>query len=110
MTAKRAPAVKKPRAAKPEVIKFVPVERVFKPQVKVRATRDLSGWADRAKGVKWHIPVGSMGCLDADKAREFWAKGFVEIIEGDIKPVTEAEMDEFLSQVTTISIGEKPSG
>jgi hypothetical protein len=93
------------RVKHPVVIKFVPVERVFKPQVKVRATRDLSGWANREKGVKWHIRHGRIGCMDADKAREFAAKGFVEILEGDIKPVSPAEQEEFLAQVTTISVG-----
>lgn len=86
-------------------ITFVPVEQVFKPQVKVRATRDMSGWADRGKRVKWSIPQGRIGCLDEDKAREFQAKGFVEILEGEIRPVSEAEREEFLSQVHVIGLG-----
>lgn len=99
------------RAAKKELepVRFVTVEQVFQPQVKVMATRDLSGWADRGdksgKRVKWHIGIGRVGHLDADVAREFNAKGFVEILEGEVKPVSEAEMAEFLSQVTTISVG-----
>ena len=89
--------------AKP--VTFVPVSRAFKAQVKVRATRDLSGWADRDKKVKWEIGKGSIGCMDHDHAREFAAKGFVEIVEGEVKPVSEAEMEEFLSQVTVIGVG-----
>ena len=86
-------------------ITFVPVEQVFKPQVKVRATRDMSGWADREKRIKWHIPIGRIGCLDADVAREFHAKGFVQIIEGEVEPVSEDEKAELLSQVSTIGLG-----
>lgn len=103
-TKKRTNPAKK-RIAKPEVIKFVPVERVFKPQVKVRATRDLNGWANRERGVKWNIPAGRIGCVDEDKAREWVAKGFVELVEGDIRPISEDEAADFLSQVTTISVG-----
>jgi hypothetical protein len=103
----------RPRNKEIEPIRFVPVEQVFKPQVKVRATRDLSGWVDRGKKsgrrVKWEIPHGRIGCLDEDKAREFMAKGFVEIIDGTIKPVSEGEAEEFLSTVTTISLGD-PNG
>ena len=84
---------------------FVPVERVFKHQVRVRATRDLNGWADRRKRVKWHIAHGSIGYLDEDKAREFQIKGYVEILAGEVKPVSPAEAEEFLSTVTTISLG-----
>ena len=93
------------RGPAPEVIRFVPVEHVFQAQVKVRATRDLNGWADRAKGVKWHIPQGRIGCLDRDKAREFQAKGYVEILEGEVAPVSEDELAEFKSTVHTISLG-----
>jgi len=88
-----------------EQVRFVPVERAFKPQVKVRATRDLSGWANEDRRIKWHIGAGKIGCMDADAAREFQVKGFVEIIEGDVKPVSEDEAAEFLSQVTVIGLG-----
>ena len=88
-----------------EPVTFVPVERVFAPQVKVRATRDLNGWADKTKRVKWHIPHGRVGCIDADKAREFQAKGYVEILDGAVKPVSEDEAAEFMSTVTTLSLG-----
>lgn len=84
-------------------ITFVPIERVFQPQVRVRATRDLNGWASREQRVKWHIPRGRIGCLDADKAREFEVKGYVEILDGAVKPVSEDEAAEFLSTVTIIS-------
>jgi hypothetical protein len=89
-----------------EPVRFVAVERAFKPQVKVRATRDLSGWANRERRVKWSIGKGRVGCLDEDVAREFLAKGYVEIIEGgeSIKPVSADEAAEILSTVTTIGL------
>ena len=93
----------RPRVVQP--ITFVPVEQVFKPQVRVRATRDLNGWADRHKRVKWHIPSGRVGCLDADKAREFQIKGYVEILDGEVKPASEGEIAEVMSTVTIIGLG-----
>ena len=97
----------KPRRKTFEVVRFVPVEKVFQPQVQVRALHDLNGWADREGGVKWHIPAGRLGMLDADTAREFQVKGYVEIIAGDITPVSENEKAEMLSTKTVISMGEK---
>lgn len=94
-----------PKRAELKPITFVTVEQVFTPQVKVRAVRDLSGWASRERRVKWEIPKGRIGCMDAEKAREFAAKGFVEVLEGEIRPVSQDELDEFLAQVTTISVG-----
>lgn len=93
------------RRRKLEPISFVPVERVFKPQVKVRATRDLNGWADRDRRVKWHIAHGRVGCLDEDVAREFEVKGYVEILDGQVRPVSEDEAAEFLSTVTVLNLG-----
>ena len=110
MAAKK-PVVKKPaprRKRKPkeiEPVKFVPVERAFKPQVKVRALHDLNGWVDRRRRIKWHIGTGQIGCIDEDKAREWMAKGYAELIEGTVKPVSEDEAAEFLSTMTRIGIG-----
>jgi len=86
-------------------VTFVPVEQVFKPMIKVRALADISGWADRDRRVKWSIPHGRIGMLDDAKAREFQAKGYVEILDGAVKPVSEDEAAEFLSTVTTINLG-----
>ncbi len=90
-------------------IEFVTVERAFSPQVKVRATRDVSGWVDRRRRVKWHLGAGRMGYLDAEKAREFQVKGYVEILKGAVEPVSEDEAAEFLSTVTTLNLG-APNG
>ena len=88
-----------------EPITFVPVEAVFRPQVKVRATRDISGWADRDRRVKWSIGKGRVGCLDHDVAREFQIKGYVELLDGEVRPVSEDEAAEFLSTVTVLNLG-----
>lgn len=93
------------RRAKLEPIKFVPVRKVFKPQVKVQALKDLNGWADRDRRVKWTINRGAVGCIDADKAREFEVKGYVRIVAGEVEPVSEDEAAELLAGVTTISLG-----
>ena len=94
--------------SKPRIqpVTFVPVEQVFQPQVEVRSKVDLNGWADRRKKVKWNIPAGSVGCLDADKAREFQIKGYVEVLNGDVgPPASEDEIAEVMSTVTVIGLG-----
>jgi len=103
--AERKPSASKRRKTRPkriQPIRFVAVEHVFKAQIKVRALRDISGWADRAQGVKYAIGYGRIGYLDEDTAREWQVKGYVEIISGDVKPVSEDEAAEILSTVTTI--------
>ena len=95
----------KPRAPRVRPITFVTVEQVFQPQVRVRALKSVSGWVDRRKRIKWDIPAGSVGCFDEDKAREFAIKGYVEILDGAVKPVSEDEAAEVLSTVTNVSLG-----
>lgn len=88
-----------------EPVAFVPVSRAFRAQVKVRALHDLSGWASQSRRVKWHIGAGRIGCIDEEKAREFASKGYVEILDGKVRPVSEAEAEEFLSTVTILNMG-----
>jgi hypothetical protein len=87
-------------------VKFVTVERAFKHEVKVRAKQDLSGWVDRKRRVKWFIPAGRIGYMDHDKAREFSIKGFVDVIEGTIKPASEQEIAEMQAQITVLQAGQ----
>lgn len=86
-------------------VTFVPVERAFKSEVRVRALRDLNGWADRRGRIKWELGTGQLGHLDAITAREFAAKSYVQILEGDVKPVSEAEAEELNAQTTTVTLG-----
>lgn len=93
------------RRQKEQPIKFVTLAEAFTPQIRVRATRDINGWVDRRRRVKWHIGAGSIGCLDEPTAREFATKGYVEILDGQIRPVSEDEAAYFLSNVKTINLG-----
>lgn len=86
-------------------VTFVAVEQAFKPQIKVRALSDLNGWVDRDRRVKFHIGKGQIGFMDADRAREFKAKGYLEIVEGQVAPVSQTELDDLLSNRITISLG-----
>jgi hypothetical protein len=101
--------------AKPEIqpIKFVTVERVFPHEIKVRARSDVSGWVDRGKKsgkpVKWSIGAGRVAYLDHKTAREFIAKGFVDLVEGEITPLSEQELAELRAEVTRVSL-EAPRG
>lgn len=103
------PPARKKRAPRVEPVTFVPVERAFKAQVKVRALHTLNGWVDRRRKIKWEIHAGQVGCIDEDKAREWVAKGYAEVLDGTIKPISEDEAAEFLSQTTRIGIG-APNG
>lgn len=85
-------------------ITFVSVMEAFQPQIKVRFLKDVSGWASRDRRVKWSIGAGKVGTLDADKAREFQAKGYLEILDGTVKPVTQTELDEILATVTVVGL------
>jgi hypothetical protein len=88
-----------------EPIQFVPVSKAFDPQIKVRALRDLNGWVNEDRRVKWSIGRNQIGFLNESKAREFEVKGYIEIITGKVIPVSEDEAAEMLSTVTTISMG-----
>lgn len=102
-----SPAKKRAPRRKPErPIKFITVEQAFSPQVKVCATRDLNGWADRQRRIKWSIAKGAVGCMDEEHAREFAIKGYVQILDGTIKPYSEDEAAEILSTVTTLTLGD----
>ena len=91
-------------------VEFVPIQEVFKPQVEVRATRDINGWVDRGKSsgkkIKWSIKSGDIGYLDIDTARQFEVKGYVEITHGKdlIPPVSDDERAEILSTMTVIGV------
>jgi hypothetical protein len=79
------------RRGDPERVRFVTLERAFKPrratrpQVRVRALRDLNGWVNRSRKEwgKWSLPAGGVGRLDEEKAREFARKGHVEILDSE---------------------------
>lgn len=61
-----------------EVVEFVPVERVFKPQSEIKMLKDVTGWVNRDKrtGKKWHFNTGKTYYVDAELADEFIIKGY----------------------------------
>lgn len=92
------------RRRKLDPVRFVPVAQVFKPQIKVRALKDINGYAARDRKIKYQIGHGRVGYLDDDTAREWQVKGYIEILEGTVRPVSEDEAAEILSTVTTIAL------
>jgi hypothetical protein len=107
---RRTPSKRRPAAAKkrydPVVVKFVPIERAFKAQIKVRALLDVNGWLSRERGIKFEIPKGKVGFIDADTARVWQAKGYIQILEGEVKPVSPDELAELTKNDASISLGE----
>jgi len=96
---------RKARAKTIKPIRFVAVEHVFEPLIKVRALRDVSGWASRDKRIKYALGNGRIGFVDEQTAREWQVKGHIEIVSGDVKPVSPDEAAEILSTLTTIGPG-----
>jgi hypothetical protein len=46
------------------------------PQVRVTFTRDVNGWLDRDRSIKWHYAAGSTHMIDEQHATEFIIKGY----------------------------------
>jgi hypothetical protein len=89
------------RFRRPEV-KFVRPQDAFTPQAAVTMTRDVNGWIDRKKGLKWGLQAGQTYFIDQDKAAEFITKGYAT---GELpRTVSEDEKAEWMSQVQTISL------
>lgn len=91
--------------AKFQPVRFVPVERAFKPEIRVRALHDLNGWVSRKDRIKWEMSAGQIGTLDIDTARAFQVKGYVQILDGAVKPVSEMEAAELLGEKQTVTLG-----
>lgn len=86
------------------VIKFVPVEHVFKPQRQVRLLKDVTGWVngDKRTGKKWHMRCGDIQYLDNRLADEFIIKGYAM---GELsREYSEMERSEILATITNIGL------
>ena len=88
-----------------EAVEFVPVQHVFKPHFAVTMTQDVSGWVNKDKLTrkKWSLSAGQTYFVDEQTAVEFLVKGYAT---GEYpRPVSDDERAQYLSQVTTISLG-----
>lgn len=78
----------------------------WQPQVKVKFTRDINGWLDRDRSIKWHFAAGSTHMVDEQHAVEFISKGYAT---GELpRHVSDDERAEIRSVMTTIGLGEAP--
>lgn len=76
----------------------------WQPQVKVTFTRDVNGWLNRDKRIKWHFAAGSSHMVDEQHAVEFIVKGYAT---GDLpRSVSEDEKAELRSVITVIGMGQ----
>ena len=83
-------------------VEFQPVN--WQPQVEVTFTRDVNGWLDVDKRIKWHFAAGSTHMVDEQHAVEFIVKGYAK---GDLpREVSADERDEIRSVMTTIGLGQ----
>ncbi len=83
-------------------ITFQPVQ--WTPQVQVKFTRDVNGWLDRDRRIKWHFAAGSTHMVDEQHATEFIVKGYAT---GDLpRSVSEDEKAEIRSVITVIGLGQ----
>jgi hypothetical protein len=82
-------------------ITFKPV--TWQPQVQVTFTRDVNGWLDRDKRIKWHFPAGTTHMVDEQHAVEFIVKGYAT---GTLpRTVSDDEQAEIRSVITIIGMG-----
>lgn len=81
-------------------VRFVAVD--WSPQVQVKFTRDVNGWLDRDKRIKWHFAAGSTHMIDEQHAVEFITKGYAT---GELpRHVSDDESAEIRSVMTTIGL------
>lgn len=81
-------------------VRFEPVN--WKPQVEVTFTRDVNGWLDHDRSVKWHFAAGSTHMVDEQHAIEFITKGYAT---GTLpRSVSDDEAAEIRSSMTTIGL------
>ena len=81
-------------------ITFQPVN--WQPQVEVTFNRDVNGWLDHDRSIKFHFAAGSTHMIDAEHAIEFVCKGYAT---GKLpRRVSQDEIDEYRSQVTVLSL------
>lgn len=93
------------RRRKREDITFVEPREVFKPMVAVVAKKDISGWANRDRKVKWSMSAGTKYYLDRETARKFMVKNYVYGPPGILDDVSDDERAEIMSEVTIIGMG-----
>lgn len=84
---------------------FVSPGDFFEPMVAVVAQKDVSGWVDRDKKIKWSMSYGRKYHLDRKTAREFMVKGYVYGPQDLTDDVSDDERADILSNVTIISVG-----
>jgi len=85
-------------------VTFQPVN--WEPQVEVLFTRDVNGWLDLDRRIKFSFSAGSRAMVDEQHAIEFIVKGYAL---GELpRKVSEDEAAEIRSVMTTIGLGEAP--
>jgi hypothetical protein len=85
-------------------VTFQPVH--WQPQVRVKFTRDVNGWLDRDRSIKWHFAAGSTHMIDEQHATEFIVKGYAT---GELPRFVSAdEQAEIRSVMTIIGLGQAP--
>lgn len=91
-----------------EVLKPVTLQAVnWQPQVAVKFTRDVTGWVDRDKGLKWMFKAGTTHLVDEQHAIEFIVKGYAT---GTLpRHVSSDERAEIRSVMTTIGMSNPPT-
>jgi len=85
-------------------VTFSPVN--WQPQVEVTFTRDVTGWLDTDRRIKWQFRAGTKHMVDEQHAVEFITKGYAT---GFLpRSVSDDERAEIRSVMTTIGLGQAP--
>jgi hypothetical protein len=84
-----------------EPVRFEPA--TFTPQVRITMTRDVTGWTNRERRIKYHLRHGRSYMVDGDTAVDFITKGYAT---GELpRSVSDDERAELRSQNRTIGLG-----
>jgi hypothetical protein len=74
----------------------------WRPQVAVKFTRDVTGWIDQTKRIRFHFSAGRTYHVDEQHAVEFIVKGYAT---GELpRSVSDDERAELRSNMTTIGL------
>lgn len=83
-------------------VRFVPVTQAFKPQIEVTFIKDVSGWVDHDRGLRYSFAAGRSYMVDEDTAVNFIVKGYAS---GELpRPVSDDEKAEIRSVMTTVGV------
>lgn len=84
-------------------VTFAAVSDAFKPEVTIRFKKDVSGWVNRDRKIRFHFNAGRTYMVDRETAVQMIVKGYAT---GELpRQVSDDERADIRSAMSTISLG-----